>query len=68
MRLAVLGALWTKGCRGAGCASQRNPRLHIRQENYCGRKHVVLEALGIAGRFCKNSKKQGGKKRQPAFA
>lgn len=28
-----------------------------------GRKHVVLETSGIAGRFCKNSKKPIGKKR-----
>lgn len=30
-------------------------------------KQVVLETLGIAEWFCKNSKKQIGKKRQPIF-
>lgn len=42
-----LGVQWMKGCeRGFGSASQRGPRLHIRQENCCLGKTSCIGGFG----------------------
>lgn len=59
----------SSGLRGSKAAEalevlHRGTHVHTYvKRTIVGRKQVVLETLGIAGRFCKNSKKQIGKKR-----
>lgn len=58
------GVPWMKGCRrGFGNASQRDPRLYIRQENYCLGKTSCVGDFGNCREVCKNAKKRIGKKK-----
>lgn len=58
------GVQWMKARnRGFGRASQRPPFSSDVKRAIVWGKQVVLETLGIAERFCKNSKMQMGTKR-----